>query len=121
MHLIVDPVHLTFVQSLDNTILTLFLPLVVVFNQLHQIALLEITTHPVFLAHITQYTISLKNTRLELTNIKVTILKPLLPKTIQLRVYHVPTLNHLQLKIILTSMSFRIISSVTAPEHKSKT
>lgn len=52
MHFVIDPVHFTLMEGFDNTIFTLVLTFVIVFNQLHQIAFLEITTYPVFLTHV---------------------------------------------------------------------
>jgi hypothetical protein len=70
------------VQGLNDAILTLILPLVVVFDQLHQISLLEIAAYPIFLAHVTQNPVALEYTVLELPNVQVSIFKPFLAKAV---------------------------------------
>ena len=60
-------------KSLDNFIISLLHPFVIVLKHLYQISFLEVPTHPVLLRLINQHSIALENSTLELSNVKVPI------------------------------------------------
>ena len=53
MHLIVDPIGLPLVQCLHDPSKFLVLSLTIVLDQLHQITVLKVSAHPIFLFAIT--------------------------------------------------------------------
>lgn len=114
--LIVNPVSLPFVEGLNYLVEFLVSSLVVVLKQVHQIALLEITAHPILFGTVSQQSVTLENSIFELPSIQVPILEKLLSKTCKLGVLHVPPFNYSKLELIFISMSFWVVASVAALE-----
>ena len=65
MNLVVDPVGLSFMHCLDEFVVFLFAPLVVVVVEVGEVAVLEQSVNPVFLAAVVEHSISLENTVFE--------------------------------------------------------
>lgn len=103
-------------HGLHDLVVVLLLSLIVVLEQVDQIALFEESRHPIFLGWVFQDAVSLKYTIFELTNIQVSVLEELLPKAIQLGIGHIASFYDSQLKFILVTMRLRIVPSMYASE-----
>lgn len=82
LHLIIDPISLPLVQCLDDLMELFILSLAVVFDQLDQVAVLEIAAHPIFLLTVLQDTVTLEDVVFELAHVEVSIFKHFFAHTV---------------------------------------
>lgn len=69
LHLVVDPVGLPLMQGLNDLMELLILSLAVVLDQLDQVSVLEVATHPIFLLAVLQDSVPLEYVVFELSNV----------------------------------------------------
>lgn len=96
------------------------LPLVVILEKVNHVSLLEKAKHPILLTGIFKHSVTIENSCLELPDVEVTVLEKFISKAVEMGVYHIASFNHTQLKLILVSMSIRIVATMTSPENKSE-
>jgi hypothetical protein len=119
MDLVVDPVCLSLVQGLDDSIDVSASPLTaVILQQLNHIAVLEEATDPVFLVSVLEDPIALKDPVSELADIEVPIFEDFLTHTVELRVHVVASFDNPKLEFILLPVSVGVVSSLTPSKDK---
>lgn len=92
---VVDPVGLALVEGFHYLVVSLLFSFAVVLQQIDEISLLEVATHPVLLGCVPQDTVSFKDTVFELADVKIAIFEPFFAKSVQLRIRHVPSFDDL--------------------------
>lgn len=116
----IDPVGFTLVEGLYYLIVFLLLTLIVVLQQVNQVALLEKTTHPVFLSRVLKHPVAFKNSILKLAYVQIAVFEPFLAESVQLGIRKVAPLNYFQLELVLVPMCIRIVTAVAASEYNRK-
>lgn len=92
-NLIINPVCLALMESLDNLMKLFILSFAIVLDKLNQIAVLKISTNPIFLLAVFQNAVTFKDIVFELSDIEVPIFEHLLAHAIELSVDIIASLD----------------------------
>lgn len=99
-------------QSFDDFVVLFSFPLTVILQQFYEVTIVEISTDPILFFVVFENTVSLEYSVFKLTHVEIFVFEHLLTHTVELGVYIVSTIHHLQLELILVTMGVQVVASV---------